>query len=131
MPLGLDALPGDKTASDNKKSGPDVKGNPLYHQYICVDRDGKKTCGGETEVHGGHPVGPGAPSKDSFVPERCEKVRDKDNCVESCLLLFLNSKDRPYYDVSYGFLTNGSGMNCQQWAAETYNYCVQGCASHH
>ena len=117
----LDALGGANAAGGNRRSGPDVKGNPLYHQYICVEQGGTKTCGGQTQKDG-KPFGPGAPSKDTFIPDRCEKVSDKNQCLEDCLLKAFN-EPRPFYNP----VNVGKGMNCQQWADSTYARCVAAC----
>ena len=29
------------------RTGPDIWGNPLYHQYSCIVRNGKEICGGQ------------------------------------------------------------------------------------
>ena len=47
------------------RSGPDIPGNLLYHQFICVpDGKGGMSCGGQDRQKG--PFGPGKPSKDDY-----------------------------------------------------------------
>jgi len=67
------------------RSGPDVWGNPLYHEYICVNQGGVVTCGGLDRAKG--PWGPVKPSDDSMNASRasCKKVAPDNNCFENCL----------------------------------------------
>jgi RHS repeat-associated protein len=116
----IDFLSGTNTPNSQRRSGPDIKGNPLYHKYICIDRGGIPICGGLTEKHD-RPFGPGKPSDDRFLPDRCEKVASKDMCLEMCLLISF-SDPRPDYS-----LINIGGQNCQSWADETYARCALVC----
>lgn len=118
----LDALGGKNAPASSRRSGPEIKWNPLYHQYICVVEGGEvPVCGGLTQRNG-WPIGPGAPSDDNFVKERCDKVADKDECFESCLMKKFK-EERPYYWlISFPGLTN-----CHKWADETLEECVKEC----
>lgn len=121
-PTGLDAYmctkPLDALGGSGTRSGPDIWGNPAYHQYICV-KDGKTTvCGGQDREGG--PWSPGKPSKDEFKPERCKKKDDR-SCMDECLKKAIQSTNRP----SYGLF--GPGTNCQEWADDTYARCMAEC----
>jgi uncharacterized protein RhaS with RHS repeats len=121
-PLGLDAYmctkPLDALGGSGTKSGPDIWGNPAYHQYICV-KDGKTTiCGGQDRSGG--PWSPGKPSNDKFNPSSCEKKDDR-SCMDKCLTRAIQSPDRPPYGLV------GPGTNCQEWADTTYMQCVYDC----
>ncbi|HAX1953570.1 TPA: hypothetical protein JXT30_005856, partial [Escherichia coli] len=52
-----------------ERSGPDIWGNPFYHQYLCVpDGKGDYTCGGQDqrgESKGDGLWGPGKASNDT------------------------------------------------------------------
>jgi len=99
-----------------QRSGPDIPGNPLYHQYICViTSNGRTICGGQDRSGG--PWSPGTPSRDSYSPEYCTQTDPDNECLEQCLIPKLESLDRPYYGLI------GPGTNCQEWANDTYNSC--------
>jgi RHS repeat-associated protein len=71
----LDAISGQ--GSPGKKTGPDILGNPLYHQYICIEKEGAIICGGHSMVDEDQERfpwlwGTGTPSKDEFVADRCD-----------------------------------------------------------
>jgi len=78
----LDAI-GDKGKESGTRSGPDVWGNPLYHQYICIGKADSPTCGGQSSA--GKPYGPGVPSNDKYNPDRCKEEQPDNNCLENCL----------------------------------------------
>jgi RHS repeat-associated protein len=66
------------------RSGPDVPGNPLYHQFLCVSNGkGGHGCGGQDRGDGAW--GPGKPSEDYYVPQQCKKLDDDNKCFEKCL----------------------------------------------
>ena len=114
----LDALGGKKAPASSRRSGPEIKSNPLYHKYICIEGG---DCGGQTQRNG-RPIGPGAKSDDYFVKERCDKVAGKDECLESCLINKFKG-ERPYYG-----LINFPGLtNCHKWADDTLEQCVTEC----
>lgn len=126
-PFGLDAYmckkPLDAFGGTGTRSGPDVPGNPAYHQYICV-KNGKATiCGGQDNTNWPSPWGPGKPSdpkNDKFDPQRCEKKDDR-SCMDECLTRAIQSPDRPPYGLF------GPGTNCQEWADSTYMQCAYDC----
>jgi hypothetical protein len=99
--------------------------SPLYHQYACVpDGKGGMACGGQDRGDG--PWGPGKPSNDSFEPESCKPVDEK-QCVEQCLLPRLNDPKRPSYALFGGGGRNAGAYNCQQWADRQVQECQQQC----
>ncbi|ATE59500.1 RHS repeat-associated core domain-containing protein [Thauera sinica] len=122
----LDALGG----GDGQRTGPDLRGNPLYHEYLCIVRNGIVECGGQTRNHGSPPnpswmpawwpYGPGAPSNDSYSENQCEKKRDDDDCYESCLSSEFK-RPRPFYGVI------GMGTNCQEWVSDISKRCENQC----
>ncbi|MBI4653852.1 MAG: RHS repeat-associated core domain-containing protein [Nitrospirae bacterium] len=120
-PLGLDTYmckkPLDLFGGTGTKSGPDVTGNPLYHQYICVVNEQGTKCVGQSSA-GGKLYGEGAKSRDTFVSSGCEKVATN-KCIEACILN--TGSNRP----TYGLV--GPGTNCQEWATDTFNKCVSQC----
>ena len=99
------------------KSGPDIWGNPFYHQYTCVKINGKITCGGQDRQDGAY--GPGKPSKDSFDPKRCKKRRSN-SCFENCLI---EKWKQPRPD--YGLI--GPGTNCQEYDDDVNDDCFKKC----
>ncbi len=115
----LDALGARNAPLDDQKSGPDVRGNPLYHEYLCVVRDGHLTCGGQTNLLASLPFGPGAASNDLFVAERCEDVGDG-LCFDRCILEGL-AGPRPFYSLA------GPGTNCQEFAESILQRCSAKC----
>ncbi len=81
-PLGLETLkcvkPLHSMGGTGEKSGPDIWGNPFYHQYVCVPdgADGHK-CGGQDqrgEVFGDGMWGPGKAMIQLKVPEIVSKL---------------------------------------------------------
>jgi hypothetical protein len=121
----LDALT-DLFGGSGERSGPDVPGNPLYHQYICVKVGDTVVCGGQTLQHpeGETPApwdqwGPGAPSKDEFVPDRCEKETG-DSCMDKCLKRAF-AEPRPDYGLVF------PGTNCQEWSDDVFDRCKKQC----
>jgi hypothetical protein len=102
---------------NNTRSGPDVDGNLLYHQYICVARAGQNdACGGQSG--GGQMIGPGKPSNDTYSMYRCERAHDDNQCLDSCLVAAINSRERPYYSLFFI-----GGTNCQKWADDAMARC--------
>lgn len=123
-PFGLDAYmckkPLDDLGGEGQRSGPDVWGNPFYHQYICVkDSNGNTVCGGQSS-EGHKPWGPGKPSDDHLDKDRCEKKDDR-QCMDKCLTKAIQNPKRPYYGLT------GPGTNCQEWADDAYSACVKQC----
>ncbi|WP_155312621.1 RHS repeat domain-containing protein [Desulfosarcina ovata] len=101
-----------------ERSGPDVPGNPLYHQYLCVERGGVVTCCGQTGQDDRF-YGLGAPSNDDFNPENCELI-GANRCIDNCLLQRFNNQ-RP----NYGLV--GPGTNCQEWSDNQFQECFDNC----
>ncbi|WP_373085466.1 RHS repeat-associated core domain-containing protein [Sneathiella sp.] len=101
------------------RSGPDVRGNPLYHQYSCViDRNGKITCGGQDRS--GSPLrSPGKPSDDSYEPKQCEKTQDDNQCFEKCVTDEW-AKPRPRYGIPFG-------TDCQEYDDNIHKKCRKQC----
>ena len=94
-PLGVDAwscqvpAKGDPKGPGDRKWGPDVPGNPMYHQYLCVTgADGKPVCGGKRPKTPA--IDPNAwyesePSEDHYNPAQCDRLSTKAPCFERCL----------------------------------------------
>jgi RHS repeat-associated protein len=114
-PLG--GLPG-----DNQRSGPDIPGNPFYHQYSCTrDASGKLVCGGQgfTDSWWGSPGKPTTPETDYYSASACKKTQDDNSCFEKCLIKEW-AKKRPRYGVPFG-------MNCQEYDENVNNICRKEC----
>ncbi len=121
-PLGLMTFmcrkPLDALGGSGSKSGPDVYGNPLYHQYLCI-KDGRLTvCGGQDRQGG--PWSPGKPSNDRFDKNRCEQAEPDNSCLENCLRGKFGG-GRPNYGLF------GPGTNCQEWSNDILNACRVQC----
>ena len=116
----LDALGGNEPDAGTR-SGPDIPGNPFYHKYVCVERSGNISCGGQTAAGTGlrRAFNEGLPSQDVFDPDKCEPI-GADDCVENCLLAVL-SGERP----KYGLL--GPGTNCKEWSNNALAFCERLC----
>jgi RHS repeat-associated protein len=115
-PLG--GLPG-----DNKRSGPDIWGNPFYHQYSCT-RDPvtkKLVCGGQgySESWWSSPGKPTTPSTDFYDPNACKKTQDDNPCFEKCLIEEW-AKKRPRYGVPFG-------TDCQEYDDNVNSICRKKC----
>ncbi|MBU1245351.1 RHS domain-containing protein, partial [Myxococcota bacterium] len=114
----LHALGGEGT-----RSGPDVVGNLLYHQYLCVSEGkGAKVCGGQDQrgQKWYDPIsGPGTPSVDSYDWDKCEEVEPEDKCIENCLLTKFG-ETRPRYGIPFG-------TDCQEWADKALEECREDC----
>ena len=107
------------------RTGPDIPGNPLYHQFICVpDGNGGTSCGGQDRAKG--PFGPGKPSDDKYDEKQCKKV-DDDKCVEQCSLRKISDPNRPNYWLFGGGGRNAGSYNCQQWADKALRDCQAEC----
>ncbi len=101
-----------------RRSGPDIPGNPLYHEYLCVYNSGTAACVGQDRSGG--LWSPGQPSRDPFVTDRCDQVEPDNACIETCILR-AGSSPRPYYGLC------GPGTNCQEWAERVLRSCRQQC----
>jgi RHS repeat-associated protein len=102
------------------RSGPDIWGNPLYHQFVCVNQNGRIVCGGQTRS--GRLWSPGTATHDDPTNPRahCRQIAPDDRCLERC---FLNGLAGPR--PSYGPF--GPGVSCQEWADRTLVRCLQAC----
>lgn len=93
-PMGLDAFmctkPLHAMGGSGAKSGPDIWGNPAYHQYICVKVGNTTVCGGQDRAGG--PWSPGKPSDDKFNPSSCEKKDDR-SCMDKCLTQKIQNRE--------------------------------------
>lgn len=102
-----------------RRTGPDISGNPLYHQYICIKlSNGTTVCGGQDRSGGSW--SPGRPSIDTYSDANCTEIEPDNECIETCMLISYNSP-RPYYGLI------GPGTNCQEWADSTYKSCKSKC----
>lgn len=127
-PLGLASflcrrpLGDSKPKPGNTRIGPDIWGNPLYHQYACVVNGSVAHCGGHTAdrlFKLGRPTRPD--EGDLFDPSRCRKVQEDDRCIEQCITSKMK-QPRPYYGVL------GPFANCQEWAEDTISDCAFECS---
>ena len=101
------------------RSGPDVPGNPLYHQYTCtLDSSGKMVCGGQ-DRRGSALGSPGKPSNDSYDSRYCEEELDDYSCYEQCLQDEW-VKPRPKYGIPLG-------TDCQEYDDDINKKCRQRC----
>jgi RHS repeat-associated protein len=99
-----------------QRTGPDMRGNPLYHQYICVIKsDGIPICGGQDRSD--NAWSRGTPSQDYYSPNNCTQIDPDNECLEQCIINAIKSPKRPYYGLF------GPGTNCQEWADDTYKAC--------
>lgn len=117
----LDALGGTGT-----RSGPDIWGNPAYHQYSCViDSNGQVTCGGQDRTGEGLSI-PGTPykgsagkaSNDKYDAQRCEPTFDN-KCFDDCLKDEWK-KPRPRYGIPWG-------LDCQDYDDDVNSRCRKKC----
>jgi hypothetical protein len=117
-PLAL--LGNTATTTGQQRLGPDVRGNPLYHQYLCVRTASGYTCGGQISA-GGDLYGAGGQDNLSvYSPENCKEISSS-NCVANCVSKSLASETRPKYGIVL------SGTNCQEWADQAAATCVKTC----
>ncbi|EPR0124300.1 RHS repeat-associated core domain-containing protein, partial [Escherichia coli] len=138
-PLGLEALkcikPLHSMGGTGERSGPDIWGNPFYHQYLCVpDGKGDYTCGGQDqrgESKGDGLWGPGKASNDTKeAAGRCDLVETDNSCVENCLKGKFKEV-RPRYSVLPDIFTPinlGLFKNCQDWSNDSLETCKMKCS---
>lgn len=128
-PLGLDTYmckaPLHALGGSGVRSGTDVPGNPLYHQFLCVtDGKGGYICGGQDRQGSAFfPGSPGKPTDDrwpSNASEACE-VQDKKQCVDQCVIRKINDPKRPWYAIG------PHGTDCQEWADHALRACQREC----
>lgn len=123
-PLGLETYrctkPLNALGGSGTKSGPDIWGNPAYHQYSCVWlSDGSYQCGGQ-DHKGSAWHGPGKPSNDDFNPDRCKQSQPDNDCFERCLIDEW-SKPRPIYGIPFG-------TDCQEYDDDVNKRCLKKCS---
>lgn len=103
------------------RSGPDIFGNPLYHQFLCViEPDGTITCGGQDRSGG--LFSPGKPSQDSWpsnYTDACDSADDR-SCVDECVKNRILDPSRPYYGIPFG-------TDCQEWSSDVLESCQAEC----
>ena len=138
-PLGLETLkcikPLHSLGGSGEKSGPDIWGNPFYHQYLCVsDGKGGYICGGQDqrgESKGDGLWGPGKASNDTKEGAgRCDSVEADNSCIESCLKEKFKGT-RPRYSVlpdHLSIIKLGLFKNCQDWADDSLEICKMKCS---
>ncbi|EJN4449343.1 rhs element protein RhsC, partial [Escherichia coli] len=138
-PLGLETLkcikPLHSMGGTGERSGPDIWGNPFYHQYLCVpDGKGDYTCGGQDqrgESKGDGLWGPGKASNDTKeAAGRCDLVETDNSCVENCLKGRFKEV-RPRYSVLPDIFTPinlGLFKNCQDWSNDSLETCKMKCS---
>jgi RHS repeat-associated protein len=121
-PAGLKAFqcrkPLDALGGEGSRSGPDIWGNPAFHQYSCViDAHGQVACGGQDRT--GSALGsPGTPSKDKYDPQRCVPTYDN-KCFDDCLQREWQ-KPRPRYGIPFG-------TDCQEFDDDVNSRCRKEC----
>lgn len=138
-PLGSETLkcikPLHSIGGIGEKSGPDIWGNPLYHQYLCVS-NGKNgyICGGQDqrgELSNDGILGPGKASQDTREGAgRCDSVESNNDCIENCLKDKFKG-ERPFYSVLPDWMFPikfGLVKNCQDWSNDTLKTCQIKCS---
>ena len=110
----------------NRRNGPDIWGNPSWHQYSCVsDPDPRGVgfiCGGQAPA-GRFVYGPGRPTnpnEDYYHPDACEKTQDDNTCFESCMVEKWN-QPRP----NYGW--PAAGRDCKEYDNDVNATCRKRC----
>ncbi len=139
-PLGLETLkcikPLHSLGGVGEKSGPDIWGNPLYHQYLCVS-DGKDgyICGGQDQrgESGTDGLwGPGKASNDTKEGAgRCDSVETDNSCIESCLKEKFKGVRPRYTVLPDGLFPVKLGLfkNSQDWADDALKSCKMKCSN--
>ncbi len=107
------------------RSGPDIPGNPLYHQFFCVsDGKGGYICGGQDRIGSGFlPGSRGKPSDDKWPANASEACEQKDDrqCVDACVIRRVTDATRPWYAIG------PHGTDCQEWANGVLRQCQKEC----
>ena len=125
-PMGLETYrcrrPLGGKPGDNQRSGPDVSGNPLYHQYSCTrDASGQLVCGGQG-MAGQWWSSPGKPTTsetDYYHAAGCTRTQDDNKCFEKCLIAEW-AKPRPRYGIPFG-------TDCQEYDDDNNRRCRAQC----
>lgn len=123
-PLGLETYmcrkPLHSLGGEGERTGVDLWGNPLYHEYLCVTGTRTKaTCGGQ-DRSGSAISSPGTPSKDNFGDGTCS-AEPKNKCVDKCVVRKVSNPKRPQYGIG------PQGTDCQEWAEDTLSECQAQC----
>jgi len=103
---------------DGRRSGPDIWGNPFYHQYSCVLDSNGSICGGLDRT-GNFLGAPGVPSNDNYKSELCDEIEDSTPCFEKCLKNNWK-KSRPWYGFPFG-------TDCQEYDDDLHDKCRKIC----
>ena len=114
-PLG--GLPG-----GNQRTGPDIWGNPLYHQYSCTrDANGKLVCGGQgfSDSWWSSPGKPTTQATDYYSADACKQTQGDNKCFEQCLVNEWK-KPRPRYGIPFG-------TDCQEYDEDVNLACREKC----
>jgi len=138
-PLGLETFkcikPLHSLGGIGEKSGPDIWGNPFYHQYLCVsDGKGGYICGGQDqrgEFKTDGLWGPGKASNDTKDGAgRCDSVETDNSCIEDCLKGKFKGMRPRYTVLPDGFYPIKLGLfkNCQDWSDDALDSCKMKCA---
>ena len=90
----------------------------IYHEYPCVLRHGKMTCGSTTPA-GAYP-GPGMPTNEPYEKDRCRPIRSGD-CFDECIERTIKDPNRPFFAIG------PSGTDCQEWTSDTLRDCFNEC----
>ncbi|MFO0775967.1 MAG: RHS repeat-associated core domain-containing protein [Nitrospiraceae bacterium] len=126
-PTGLETyrcrrpLRGDPGA--NQRNGPDICGNPFYHQYSCTrDPNGRLVCGGQG-FSGANFLStagkPTSPEKDYFSSDSCRESEGNNSCFEQCLQ-YEWMQPRPRYGIPFG-------TDCQEYDNDVNARCRKVC----
>jgi RHS repeat-associated protein len=122
-PLGLDAY-----LCDRPIKGFSKEHGPLYHQFICVVRNGASYCFGLTTYNGLADLPESAVnvpgSFEGDKPNQSCKKQSTKSCVDSCLL---GTYEQPAPD--YSLFNIPGGMNCQKFATSAIASCQAKCAN--
>ncbi len=98
-PLGLKTyncirpLKGKPGTDSGRRIGPDIDFNPLYHQYICIERNGQYYCSGMGPSGSNIVWSPGTEYHDGFSKSNCDEIEPDNDCLEQCLLKNSRSQD--------------------------------------
>jgi RHS repeat-associated protein len=119
-PLGLKTFmcmkPLNLLGGEGARSGPDIWGNPLYHQYSCIiDKSGRVMCGGQDRGEDGA----GKPSNDRMGAGQCKETQPDNDCFEKCLIDEWK-KPRPNYGIPFG-------TDCQEYDDDVNRHCRKQC----
>ena len=105
-----------------RRTGPDIPGNPLYHNWLCVKRGQVVFCGEQNHADNDSPWGsPGEDLGPKFDPKLCRKIQDDNSCLEDCLKRQF-AQPRPRYNV-----IGVGGESCQGWADRVLDSCRDAC----